>query len=402
MIQERKLSMPFWCVGNPVGDPFGPGVLTGVSSIEVAELLAAAGRKGLINYSAAHDDDLVPWDPAKPEDDLDESSEVHKTLVQIKKILTSGNIKFNMIGCALHPDPVFRNGGIANPDPRVRLLAAQKVMRALRIGSFLGADFFTYWVARDGFETQFSVPWDKTYRYLQEALNLVPRYCKTNNLTIKHATIEYKPNEPRGEMFLPTVGHSVALISTLEDPDFWGVNPEVLQHDAMTNLSPVAAVAFAMYMKKLFFLHVGSQKPGQFDNDNPPTIGMDGLKEMVSIIYFINKYNWNGYIEFDNHMLRTDTVPGNADRLTVRERYIEMTVDAYRTVEKKANQLLGENTIDTMQQSVWKDDSALETLLSEGNIERIAEKKIDYAQVVSESIEIGALDLTVNKKILGF
>jgi len=233
MIQERKLSMPFWCVGNPVGDPFGPGVLTGVSSIEVAELLAAAGRKGLINYSAAHDDDLVPWDPAKPEDDLDESSEVHKTLVQIKKILTSGNIKFNMIGCALHPDPVFRNGGIANPDPRVRLLAAQKVMRALRIGSFLGADFFTYWVARDGFETQFSVPWDKTYRYLQEALNLVPRYCKTNNLTIKHATIEYKPNEPRGEMFLPTVGHSVALISTLEDPDFWGVNPEVLQHDAM-------------------------------------------------------------------------------------------------------------------------------------------------------------------------
>ena len=123
MVKERKLSMPFWCVGNPVGDPFGPGVLSGISSLEVADILADAGKKGLINYTAAHDDDLVPWDPANPEDDLDKNSEVYKTLVKIKEKLESGNIKYQMIGCALHPDAVFRNGGIANPDPRVRLLA---------------------------------------------------------------------------------------------------------------------------------------------------------------------------------------------------------------------------------------------------------------------------------------
>ena len=401
MIQERKLSMPFWCVGNPVGDPFGPGILSGVSSLEVADIVADAGKKGLIDYTAAHDDDLVPWDPEHPEDDLDTGSETYRTLVKIKEKLEGGKLQYNMIGCALHPDPVFRNGGVTNPDPRVRMLATQKVMRALRIGSFLGAKFFTYWVARDGFETQFAVPWEKTYRYIQEALNMVPKYCKENGLTIKHATIEHKPNEPRGEMYLPTIGHSVAIISTLDDPDFWGCNPEVLQHDAMTNLSPVASVAFALYMKKLFFIHVGAQKPGQFDNDNPPTIGMDGLKEMVSIIYIINKYGWDGYIEFDNHMLRTDTVPAEKDKIEIRKKYVALAVEAYRTAEKKANQLLKEKEIDEKQKRVWKENAKLEQLLSSGDIGKIAGTRIDYNSVVSDPIEIGELDLTVNKKILG-
>jgi len=401
MIEERKLSMPFWCVGNPVGDPFGPGILDGVNSLEVADIIADAGKKGLIHYTAAHDDDLVPWDPANPEDDLDTGSETYKTLVKIKEKIEAESVTYNMIGCALHVDPVFRNGGVTNPDPRVRMLAAQKVMRALRIGNFLGARFFTYWVARDGFETQFAVPWEKTYRYIQEALNLVSKYCKDKNLSIKSGTIEHKPNEPRGEMYLPTIGHSVALISSLEEPDFWGCNPEVLQHDAMTNLSPVASVAFALYMKKLFFLHVGAQKPGQFDNDNPPTIGMDGIKEMVSIIYIINKYGWEGYIEFDNHMLRTDTIPGSDDKIELRKKYIALAVEAYRTVEKKAVQLVKEKGIDEKQKSVWKDDPKLEKVLSSGNIDDVLSAKIDYKATVTDPIEIGELDLTVNKKLLG-
>jgi xylose isomerase len=202
-------------------------------------------------------------------------------------------------------------------------------------------------------------------------------------------------------MFLPTIGHSVALISSLEDPDFWGCNPEVLQHDAMTNLSPVASVAFALYMKKLFFLHVGAQKPGQFDNDNPPTIGMDGLKEMISIIYIINKYGWDGYVEFDNHMLRTDTLPGDGDKVETRKKYITLAVDAYRMVEKKAIQLVKDDEISRKQASVWKDDAGLESILTGGDTGKIAAAKIDYTSVVSDPIEIGELDLTVNKKLLG-
>ena len=124
-----------------------------------------------------------------------------KSLKAIKTKLERGGIHFKMIGCALHVDPVFRNGGIANPDPRIRALAAQKIMRALRIGSFLGAEYFTYWVARDGFETQFAVPWSQVHGYIQGALNLVNRYCVDQKLSIQHATIEPKPMSPAVRCF---------------------------------------------------------------------------------------------------------------------------------------------------------------------------------------------------------
>lgn len=401
MVKERKLSMPFWCVGNPVGDPFGPGVLSKVTPLETAGILANAGKKGLIHYTAAHDCDLVKWNPDNPEDDTDTASDTYRQLKEIKVILKSGGVQFKMGSAALHPDPVFRNGGIANPDPRIRALAAQKIMRALRIINFLGGEYFTYWVARDGFETQFAVPWDKTYSYIRAALNLVPKYCAEKKLSVKHATIEYKPNEPRGEMFLPTVGHAIAMIMSLDKPDFWGVNPEVLQHDAMTNLSPVAAVAFALSMNKLFFLHVGSQKAGQFDNDNPPLLGMDGLKELVSILYILDRYDWKGYAEFDNHMFRTDTAPGDKNKIKLREKYIELCVDAYRTAEAKAYKLAEDKTIASKQAKIWKENKEIDAVLAKGDGAAIGALKINYKTVAEEAIAVGDLDLTVNKKILG-
>ncbi len=66
MNRPRKLSMPFWCVGNPVGDPFGPAVMDRISSLEVCDILCKARSEKLIDFTAAHDDDLVAWDPHAP------------------------------------------------------------------------------------------------------------------------------------------------------------------------------------------------------------------------------------------------------------------------------------------------------------------------------------------------
>jgi xylose isomerase len=369
--------------------------------MEVAQIIARAGKDGLVSYTAAHDDDLVPWDPRQPEDDLDPSSQTCRALKSIKDELAAGGVQYKMIGCALHVDPVFRNGGVANPDPRVRALAAQKVMRALRIGSFLGAEYFTYWVARDGFETQFSVPWERVHGYIRDALNLVPRYCRDKKLSIRRATIESKPNEPRGEMFLPSVGHALAMISSLEAPDFWGVNPEVLQHEQMTGLSAVGAVGLALAANKLFFLHVGNQKPNQFDNDNPPMIGMDGLKEFVSILYLLARADWQGYVEFDNHMLRTDAAPGVDNKVALRRRFIELDVASYRLAERKAVALAEDGELAKAQAELWESAPEVGRALSQGDPAKIAALKIDYEAVAGTPIRIGELDHLVNRRMLG-
>ena len=147
-MKPRRLSMPFWCVGNPVGDPFGPPVMDRLSSLEVCDILCRARSEHLIDYTAAHDDDLVAWDPERLEDGLDPSSPASGTLRALKEKLDAAELPVIMVTCGLHGNPVFRNGGLANPNPEMRLLAARKVMRTIRIGNFLGAEYLTYWVAR--------------------------------------------------------------------------------------------------------------------------------------------------------------------------------------------------------------------------------------------------------------
>ncbi len=47
-MKTRKLSMPFWCVGSTAGDPFGPGVMDKISSVEVCDILCKARQEKLI------------------------------------------------------------------------------------------------------------------------------------------------------------------------------------------------------------------------------------------------------------------------------------------------------------------------------------------------------------------
>lgn len=397
----RKLSMPFWCVANPVGDPFGPHVMDRVTPLETADLLCKARQEKLIDFTAAHDDDLVPWDPAHPEDDLDGASEAGRMLAALKEKLDAAELRMMMVTCSLHGNPVFRNGGLANPSPEVRLLAAKKVMRTVRIGNRLGAEYLTYWVARDGFEAQFAVPWERTYRYLIEGLNLASRYALERGGSIRHGTIEPKPNEPRGEMFLPTTGHALAMISMLETPSFWGVNPELLQHEGMTNLCASVPAAMAAHAGKLFFLHLGNQKPGQFDNDLPVMVGMDGLKELVGLLWLLDRMGWPGHVEFDNHVMRCDTAPGKENGARIRMDFIRQNVENYRLAEKKARDLSADENIGKWMAGLWDREPALARLLSAGDPAAIAKAPVDYDKVNAAPIHIARLDTLVTRRLLG-
>jgi xylose isomerase len=400
-MKNRKLSMPFWCVSNPVGDPFGPPVMDRISSLEVCELLCKAREEKLIELTSAHDDDLVAWDPKNLEDDLDPASPASKTLRAIKDKLDAAELKVSMITCGLHGNPLFRNGGLTNPNPEVRLLAARKVMRTIRIGNFLGAEYLTYWVARDGFECQFAVPWERNFHYLIEGLNLAERYVKDQNGTIRHGTIEPKPNEPRGEMYLPTTGHALAIISLLNDPGFWGVNPEVLQHEGMTNLSAEVAVAMAVHAQKLFFLHVGNQKAGQFDNDLPMLVGMDGLKDMVAVLWILDRMNWQGHCEFDNHILRTDTAPGKENSTRIRMDFIRQNVENFRMAEKKARDLGADPDLQKMMSALWDREPGIAKILAQGDPTEMLKTVVDYDKVNGTGLQIARLDQQVNRRLLG-
>jgi len=334
-------SMPFWCVGNPLSDPFGGAVLERIDSIKVAEIICWAAEQNLIEATSFHDDDLVPWDMANPEDDVDRNSTAYATLQKIKGMLRRSKLFVNTATCSLHGSSIFRNGGLANPDARIRDLARLKVERTIRIGNMLGARYLTYWVARDGFEVAVKVPWKNVFDWLAAALDHSYDYIKQNKFTnYVGGTIEPKPNEPRGFMYLPSSGHAVGFIlGKLKNPEFWGVNPELLQHESMTLLNAVNTIAFLVSTKKLSFLHFGNQIKGQFDNDFPPLIGPEGLKETVQMFYALNQLGWKGTVEFDCHMLRAEG--GLNDPIGCRKQFVENCCTALTMALELASRLEG-------------------------------------------------------------
>lgn len=334
-------SMPFWCVGNPLGDPFGSQVLKPLDSIKLAEILKWSANQGLIEATGFHDDDLVEWDPERPNDDMDPKSETSRTIRAIKKILDNSGLTVNTATCNLHGNPIFRRGGLTNPDRAIRDLARRKVERSIRMGNMLGARHFTYWVARDGFEAPVTVDWNNVYKWLGEGLNAAVRYIENQRFSnYRGCTIEPKPNEPRGHMFLPSAGHAVGFIyGFLENPDFWGVNPELLQHESMALLNSVHTVGYLVALNKLAFLHFGSQIKAQFDNDFPPLTGPEGLKETVQMFWALEKMGWKGVVEFDCHMLRTEGDPD--DPIGCRKTFVRNCAVALDVALNLASRLKG-------------------------------------------------------------
>jgi len=290
------------------GDPFGGPILSPLAVKQSLGILCSARKQDLIHLFSAHDCDLVPWDINQPEDYLDTKSEIHDRLAAIKEQVDAARLPMNMVTCSLHGHPVFAAGGFTNRDPAVRILAIKKALRAGWIGNFLGAQHVTYWTARDGFECHSCEPTNpknNPYVWLAQALNIISATCKAGGGSIKRGTIEPKVNEPRGYSYVPLVGSALAFISQLSDPEFWGVNPEVPQHAAMGCQSPYLEVKQALHAGKLFFLHLGGQIWGQFDNDFPMLAG-ENKEMMVHIFNLLEEYRWDGVLEYDCHPLRSD------------------------------------------------------------------------------------------------
>jgi len=179
------------------------------------------------------------------------------------------------------------------------------------------------------------------------------------------------------------------------------VNPEVLQHEGMTGLTAEVAVAMAVHAKKLFFLHVGNQKPGQFDNDLPMLVGMDGVKEIVAVLWLLDRMDWQGHVEYDNHILRTDTAPGKENSTRIRMDFIRQNVENYRMAEKKAHDLAADTDMQKVMAGLWDKEPALAKTLQHGDTAEILKATVDYDKVNGTGIQIARLDQLVTRKLLG-
>ncbi len=225
---------------------------------------------------------------------------------EFKAALQATGLRVPMATTNLFSDPAFRDGAFTSNDARVRAYAVQKTLAAIDLGVELGASMYVFWGGREGVETNAAKDARSALGWYRDAINFLCDYVRAQRYDLRFA-LEAKPNEPRGDIFLPTTGHMLAFIYTLDHPEMVGLNPEVA-HEQMAGLDCSHAVAQALEAGKLFHIDLNGQKLGRFDQDL--RFGSDDPKGAFFLVKLLEDAHWPGMRHFDSHAYRTEDEDG--------------------------------------------------------------------------------------------
>jgi len=291
--KEDKFAFGIWCLQNRGRDPFGDQTRQEISAVDCIKGLA---HRNCYGYEF-HDNDIIPFGAS--------ASQRDHIVRDLKKAMADFGIKATMATTNTFYHPVFKDGAFTSSDPAVRLFTTQKVMNCIDLAVEMGSEIFVFWGGREGVEVDASKDPISAGGWFRESLNFLCEYVLSQGYNLKFS-IEPKPNEPRGDLFLPTVGSVLAFINTLDHPEMVGINPETA-HIKMAGLNPYHEFAQALDAGKLLDVHLNGQKPLRFDQDL--TFGSDDLKEAFFTTKLLIDHKYTGTIGFDAHPYRTESDP---------------------------------------------------------------------------------------------
>jgi len=380
--KSDKFTFGLWTVGNAGRDPFGDPVREPVSPVERVHKLSELGAYG-VNL---HDNDLVPFGSTASERDA--------IVAEFKKALSDSGVVCAMATTNLFAHPVFKDGAFTSCNPQIRAYAIQKTIASIDLGMELGAPIYVFWGGREGTEVDAAKDPVAAAKWFREALDFLGGYVKDQKYNMKFA-LEAKPNEPRGDIYLPTTGAMLGFISTLKHADMVGVNPE-FAHETMAGLNFVHAVAQALEAGKLFHIDLNGQKPGRFDQDL--RFGQEDYKQNFYLVKLLEDYGYTGPRHFDAHALRT------SDMEDVWE-FAKGCMRSYLIFKEKAAQFNADPEIQALIQEINSDDANVVPLLQAGcskeNLAKIKGLPLDAEVLVKKRIPLERLDQLVFDLLLG-
>ncbi|MFG3408392.1 xylose isomerase [Streptomyces sp. NPDC048142] len=290
---EDKFSFGLWTVGWQGRDPFGDATRAAIDPVESVRRLAELGAWGV----TFHDDDLIPF--GAPE------TERERVVKRFRQAVDSSGLVVPMVTTNLFTHPVFKDGGFTANDRGVRRYALRKTLRNIDLAVELGATTFVAWGGREGAESGGAKDVRLALHRMKEAFDLLGEYVTEQGYDLRFA-IEPKPNEPRGDILLPTIGHALAFIERLERPELVGVNPET-GHEQMAGLNFPHGVAQAMWADKLFHIDLNGQSGIKYDQDL--RFGAGDLRQAFWLVDLLES-GYEGPRHFDFKPPRTEDYDG--------------------------------------------------------------------------------------------
>jgi xylose isomerase len=280
---EHKFSFGLWTIGWQGVDPFGVATREPMDPAYAVEKLAELGAYGV----SFHDDDLIPFGS----DDGVRAARV----ASFRKALDATGLVVPMATTNLFAHPVFKEGALTANDRDIRRFALRKILRNLDLAAELGAKTYVMWGGREGAESDVAKDVRAALDRYKEAVDILCAYVREQGYDIRFA-LEPKPNEPRGNIFLPTIGHAIAFINELEEPDRVGLNPEV-GHEQMAGMSVVHGYAQALWQKKLFHIDLNGQNGPRYDQDL--RFGNGDVKTAFLLVDLLEHGGYDGPRHFD-------------------------------------------------------------------------------------------------------
>jgi xylose isomerase len=376
-----QFTFGLWTVGNRGRDPFGHETRPPLDPVDAVHRLADLGAYG-VNF---HDDDLVP--PGST------ASEREAIVKQFRRALDATGMKVPMATTNLFSNPVFKEGAFTANDPAVRRYAIAKTLDAIDLGIELGATVYVMWGGREGTESDAAKDVRGALDRYKEAVDICCAYVRDRDYDLRFA-LEPKPNEPRGNILLPTVGHALAFVEQLEWPEMAGLNPE-FAHETMSGLSFHHAIAQTLWADKLFHIDLNAQVIGKFDQDF--RFGSEGIRDAFYTVKLLEDAGWTGMRHFDAHAYRTETIEGVWE-------FARGCMRTYLILREKAERFRADPEIQAALREAMVSDIATPAIADAVNAESIAALRRgphDVESMAARGYGHERLDQLVTELILG-
>jgi xylose isomerase len=373
-----KFSFGLWTIGWQARDPFGDATRPHLDPVEAVYHLAELGAWGI----TFHDDDLIPFGAE------DASRDEH--IRRFRDALEKAGLVVPMATTNLFTHPVFKDGAFTSNDRDIRRFAIRKVMRNIDLAAELGASTYVFWGGREGAETDAAKDLRAALDRFKEALDLLCRYVKDQGYGLRFA-LEPKPNEPRGDMFLPTVGHALAFIETLEHSEMVGLNPEV-GHEQMAGLNFVHGVAQALWHGKLFHIDLNGQHGVKFDQDL--VFGHGDLQSAFYLVDLLESAGYDGPRHFDYKPPRTET----GDDIWVTA---AANMRTYLVLRERAAAFRADPEVQEAMKAARVDQLAIPTIGEGESVADLRAESFDPDAAGKRSMSYGRLDQLAIEHILG-
>ncbi|MGW1281698.1 xylose isomerase [Streptomyces tsukubensis] len=291
---DDRFSFGLWTVGWQGRDPFGDATRQPLDPVETVHRLAGLGAYGV----TFHDDDLIPFGAS--------DSERERRIDRFRTALDETGLVVPMATTNLFTHPVFKDGAFTANDRDIRRYALRKTIRNIDLAARLGATVYVAWGGREGAESGAAKDVRTALDRLKEAFDLLGDYVTEQGYPLRFA-VEPKPNEPRGDLLLPTVGHALAFVERLERPELFGLNPEV-GHEQMAGLNFPHGIAQALWAEKLFHIDLNGQNGIKYDQDL--RFGAGDLRSAFWLVDLLESAGYEGPRHFDFKPPRTENPAG--------------------------------------------------------------------------------------------